>query len=76
MCRVEEAIAHQTQILESSLRESEDYEYSKRELSKQQHIRKREFMRRQFEAALEFENGLEKERQELLDKYSKHACQA
>lgn len=74
--KVEEAIAHQTQILESSLRESEDYEYRKRELSKQQHIRKREFMRKKFEEALEFEKDLEKEKQELLDKYSEHACQA
>lgn len=74
--KVQEAIELQTKILESSLRESEDYEYSKRELRKQQHIRKREFMRKQYEEALEFEKGLEKERQELLDKYSEHACQS
>eukprot|EP00250_Pteridium_aquilinum_P012947 c21042_g1_i1 orf=319-2721(-) len=70
--KVEEAIARQTEIVESSLRESEDYEYKKRELLKQQHIKKREFMRRQYEEALEFEKGLEKEKQELLDKYSKN----
>ncbi|KAI5055154.1 hypothetical protein GOP47_0030299 [Adiantum capillus-veneris] len=69
--KVEEAIARQTEIVELSLRESEDYEYNKRELLKRQHNRKIEFMRKQYEEALEFEKGLEKEKQELLDRYSK-----
>lgn len=69
---VEEAIARQTEIVELSLRESEEYECNKRELLKQQHIRKTEFMRRQYEEALEFEKGLDRERQELLNRYSKH----
>ncbi|MCO5610863.1 hypothetical protein L7F22_065105 [Adiantum nelumboides] len=69
--KVEEAIARQSEIVELSLRESEEYENKKRELLKRQHVRKIEFMRRQFEQGLEFEKELETERQELLDRYSK-----
>ncbi|KAH6559492.1 hypothetical protein KP509_1Z005500 [Ceratopteris richardii] len=70
--KMQEDIDRQTQLIELSLRETEEYEYKKRELLRQQHIRKRDFMKRQLDQLYEFEEVLEKERQELLDRYSKN----
>lgn len=67
--KMEEAIARQTAVVESTLKDTQDYEFRKRELTKEHHLRKLEFMRKQFDQALNFEKELEKEKLELLEKY-------
>lgn len=67
--KIKEAIARQTEVVESSLRDSEDYESQKRELMKNQHLIKLDFMRKQWEEGLALERMFEKDRMELLEKY-------
>eukprot|EP00249_Psilotum_nudum_P015611 c25425_g1_i1 orf=403-3063(-) len=69
--KIEEEIARQSELVETSFKVSEDYESQKREVMRKQHIKRMEFMRRQYQEALNFEKEIEKEKIELLERYTK-----
>lgn len=62
-------IEEETDMLESNLRDYEDYELKKRELKTQHQLRKKELLRRQYEQMLELESKLEEDIAKLRDEY-------
>jgi chromatin segregation and condensation protein Rec8/ScpA/Scc1 (kleisin family) len=66
---MKKVIEEETDMLESNLRDYEDYELKKRELKTQHQLRKKELLRRQYEQMLELESKLEEDIAKLRDEY-------
>lgn len=71
VCRLEKEIAKETEKVEGSLREAQNFETNLVELDQKHHERRIEFQKQQHEAAQAFEQQLKAERAQLLESYEK-----
>eukprot|EP01018_Ginkgo_biloba_P024771 Gb_11727 [translate_table: standard] len=69
--KIEEEIARQTTIVETSFKETEEYECERQELIKAHDKRRREFKLSQLQEEVAFEKQFEQERLQILEKYAK-----
>jgi hypothetical protein len=75
-CRIDEEIARRRMIVETSLKDYEEYERMRQELIKTHDKRRREIKLRQLQEEVAFEKEVEHERVELLEKYHKKRQEA
>lgn len=67
--KIKEEIAQRAELVEISLKDTEDYEFQKKEIMRKHHLKKVEFMRQQHEQMLKFEKELEEEKLALQERY-------
>lgn len=74
--KIEEEIARQTAIVETSVKDNEEYERERQELIKGHDKRRKQFKLIQLQGEIDFEKEFEQERLQILEKYAKRRQEA
>lgn len=74
--KIEEEIARQTAIVETSVKDNEEYERERRELINGHDKRRKQFKLIQLQEEVDFEKKFEQERLQMLEKYAKRRQEA